>query len=156
MSADPRRTYPTHPRLGVGVVLVHEGCLLLVQRAQEPLRGYWTLPGGVVELGESLRAAAAREVREETGLEVEVGALVELFERVDRDPDGPTGTPGPVRFHYVIADFRAELKPGASPQVRAASDAQQAAWVPWAQLAALPLTPGLLEVLAKAALPGWP
>jgi mutator protein MutT len=94
-----RREYPDRPIVGVGAVVIRDGQVLLVQRAQEPLSGKWTLPGGAVELGETLEEAVVRELREETGLEVRVLELVEAFERIARDEsDRP-------RYHYVLLDY---------------------------------------------------
>jgi mutator protein MutT len=114
-----RREYPERPVLGVGGVVVRDGAVLLVQRAQEPLAGKWTLPGGAVELGETLESAVARELREETGLEVRVLGLVEAFDRITRDPDGR------LRYHYVLLDYLCEAVGG---ELRAGSDVRAAAW----------------------------
>jgi len=97
-----RRDYPDRPIVGAGAVIVEDERVVLVLRAKEPLRGHWSIPGGMVELGEGLRQASAREAREETGLEVEVGEVLEVFESIipSRDPDA-----GKAKFHYVIIDF---------------------------------------------------
>ena len=88
-----------HPVLCVGAVVVLDGGVVLVRRARPPGAGEWTLPGGRVELGEPLDAAVRREMREELGLEVEVGPVLEIFERIDRDDTGA------IRFHYVVVDY---------------------------------------------------
>lgn len=138
----PQREFPAQPLVGVGAVVLREGQVLLVRRAAPPLAGYWSVPGGLIELGEEARAAAAREVREETGLAVEIGELLTVVDRIE------TGA-GRIRYHYVIVDYLARaLDPAAAP--RAASDAGAARWVRWEDLGALPLTPGLAEVLAQA------
>jgi len=94
------RRYPAAPVVGVGaVVVMSETSVVLVRRAQEPLAGRWSLPGGAVELGETLRAAVAREVLEETGLVVDVGALIETVDHIDVDPEGQT------TYHFVIVDY---------------------------------------------------
>src|SRR5437016_12605482 len=90
------REYPDRPLVGVGAVIVRDSCVLLIRRGHAPLLGEWSLPGGAVECGETLREAAAREVREETGLNVEVGDMLGVYERVTRSDDGR------VRYHYVL------------------------------------------------------
>ncbi len=115
-----QREYPDRPIVGVGAVVIRDGQVLLVQRAQEPLSGKWTLPGGAVELGETLVEAVVRELREETGLEVRVLELVEAFERIVRDEsDRP-------RFHYVLLDY---LCVPVSGDLLAGSDVAAAKWV---------------------------
>lgn len=114
-----RREYPERPVVGVGGVVLREGAVLLVQRAAEPLRGQWSLPGGVVELGETLEEAVVRELREETGLQVRVLELVEAFDRIIRDDAGR------LRYHYVLLDYLCEALSG-SPQ--AGSDVTAVAW----------------------------
>jgi ADP-ribose pyrophosphatase YjhB (NUDIX family) len=114
------REYPAHPVVGVGAVIVRDGRALLVQRAHEPRKGEWSLPGGLVHLGESLADAARREVREETGLEIELGPIIETFDRVHRDHEGR------VRYHFVIIDFVCWSSSG---DAVAGSDAQAVAWV---------------------------
>src|SRR5712692_8214105 len=93
------RTYPDRPIVGVGAVVIDGNSVLLVRRANEPLKGEWSLPGGAVELGETLEAAIAREVYEETGLSVEVGPIVDVLDRIRFDDDLRP------RFHYVLVDF---------------------------------------------------
>ena len=105
------RTYPNRPIMGVGAVIVHEGKVVLVRRRFEPLAGQWSIPGGGVELGETLEACVVREMREETGLHVEVGPVIEVFDRITRDEDGR------VRYHFVLVDYLCwpvggELQPG--------------------------------------------
>jgi ADP-ribose pyrophosphatase YjhB (NUDIX family) len=113
--------------------------VLLVERGRPPGEGLWTVPGGRVELGESLAEAVVREVREETGLDVRCGALVEVVERVTDIGDH--------RWHYVILDYLAEVTGGV---LAAADDVRDARFVDDAALAALPLTDGLLPVLERA------
>jgi 8-oxo-dGTP diphosphatase len=120
------------PRVGVGAVVVHDGALLLVQRANAPGKGLWSLPGGHVEHGELLADAVRREVLEETGLDVEVGDLAGIFE-VPGDP------------HYVILDFLATVKERGAPL--AAGDVGDARWVPLDDVAALDCTPRFVETL---------
>ena len=93
------------PAVGVGAVIVHEGRAVLIQRGKEPLRGRWVIPGGTVELGETLEQAVVREVLEETGLRVRPAGVVLVFDRILRDESG-------VRYHYVIIDYRCEYAGG--------------------------------------------
>jgi 8-oxo-dGTP diphosphatase len=113
-----QREFPAAPLVGVGAVVVHQGRVLLVRRGTEPLRGRWSLPGGLVELGEPLTDAVAREVREETGLLVEPVELIELIDRIHREGDR-------VRYHYVIADYLCRVSGG---ELLAASDADAVRW----------------------------
>ena len=138
-----QREFPSAPLVGVGAVVVDQGRILLVQRGREPLKGHWTLPGGLLELGESLTAGVAREVLEETGLEVEVLELIELVDRVHREGDR-------VRYHYVIADYLCRVKGGA---LQAASDADAVRWTEraeWNSHSALALDPLTVMVMEKA------
>jgi 8-oxo-dGTP diphosphatase len=114
-----QREYPEAPLVGVGAVVVSEGRVLLVRRGTEPLRGEWSLPGGLVELGESLTAGVVREVQEETGLLVEALELIEVLDRIHRVGER-------VRYHYVIADYLCRVVGGA---LKAASDADAVRWV---------------------------
>lgn len=117
------REYPERPLVGVGGILFRDdGAILLVQRAKEPARGRWTIPGGLVEVGETLHDAVAREVREETSLRVEPVELVEVFERIYREETGAQR----VRYHYVLADFLCRVTGG---ELAAASDAADAQWM---------------------------
>ncbi len=115
-----RREYPDRPIVAVGAFIVKDGKVLLTRRAQEPRRGLWTVPGGVVELGETLKEAVAREVREETGLEVEVDDVVTV---IDRITPGEDDLP---QYHYVIIDYAARWVAG---EVVAGSDVDAAEWV---------------------------
>lgn len=114
------REYPARPIASVGGVVVDGDRVLLVRRKLEPLAGHWTLPGGAIEVGEPAAHAVAREVREETGLDVEVGPVVEVLDRIYRDADGR------VQFHYVLIDYLCRPRGGA---VRAGSDAAAVEWV---------------------------
>jgi mutator protein MutT len=139
-----QREFPQAPLVGVGAVIVQDGRVLLVRRGHDPMKGHWTLPGGVLEVGESLAQGVAREVREETGLEVEVLELVELLDRIHRED-------GRVRFHYVIADYLCRVTGG---ELQAASDADAARWVEraeWNSHSALLLDPITARVIEK----GW-
>ncbi|MGH9535145.1 MAG: NUDIX hydrolase [Terriglobales bacterium] len=136
------RAYPAAPRLAVGAIIPRADRVLLIQRGQAPAAGLWTLPGGGVEVGETVRAALVREVWEETGLAVTPGPLVEIFEVLEHDAAGG------LRYHFVILDFLAECSESAP--ARAASDAVACAWVRWDEVGGYPLTTGLAGVLAKA------
>ena len=133
---------PRHIEVAVGgIAFDDQGSVLLIERGHPPNQGMWTLPGGRVKLGESMREACARELREETGLEVEVGPIIETLERI-----GPRER-GIPRYHFVIVDFLVKVRAGV---LAPASDVTAARFCDRADLAALPLTEGLLPVLAKA------
>jgi len=137
-----RREYPDAPIAGVGAVIVRGGeppAVLLIRRGQEPLKGQWSLPGGAVELGETLEEAVRREVLEETGLAVEPAGIVQAFDRISRDGEGR------VRYHYVLVDFLCRVT-GGSPAC--ASDALEARWAGLDELDGL--TPLTVEVIRKA------
>ncbi len=139
-----QREFPWSPLVGVGAVVVDRGRVLLVRRGTEPLRGQWSLPGGMVEIGEALTAALVREVGEETGLMVDVVELIELLDRIHRDGDR-------VRFHYVIADYLCRVVGGA---LQASSDAEEVRWVErseWNSHSALVLDPVTVRVIEA----GW-
>jgi mutator protein MutT len=127
--------------VGVGAVILDGDRVLLVKRGHAPLKGEWSLPGGMVELGETLEAALAREVAEETGIEVEIGPVVEVFDRVERADDGR------VAYHFVIIDFACAVRSGT---VAHASDAEDARWVPVGDLAEFRVTPKATTVIHKA------
>jgi ADP-ribose pyrophosphatase YjhB (NUDIX family) len=139
-----QREFPEAPLMGVGAVVVDGGRVLLVRRGTEPLKGEWSLPGGLVELGETLTAAVIREVREETGLIVEPLELIELLDRIHREGDR-------IRYHYVIADYLCRVTSG---ELLAASDADAVRWVEraeWNSHSALKLDPVAVRVLEM----GW-
>ena len=135
------REYPDRPVVGVGGVVVEDGAVLLVQRASEPLKGQWSLPGGVVELGETLIEAVRRELREETGLEVRVLDMVEVFERISRDADDRA------RYHFVLIDNLCEPVGGTA---RAGSDVAAVAWARAEELARYQLTEKATAVIERA------
>jgi 8-oxo-dGTP diphosphatase len=120
-----RREYPDAPIVGVGAVVIEDDKVLLVRRGQEPLKGKWSLPGGVLELGETLEQGVIRELHEECGLNVLPTSIVEVFDKITRDADGR------IEYHYVLIDFL--CKP-AGGSLRCASDADDARWVGREQL----------------------
>jgi 8-oxo-dGTP diphosphatase len=116
-----RREYPDAPIIGVGAVVIDGSKVLLVRRGQEPLKGEWSLPGGALELGETLQQGVVREVLEETGLTVVPAGIVEVLDRIT--PGEPSGR---VRYHYVLIDFLCHVAGGT---LRGGSDADEARWV---------------------------
>ena len=135
------REYPSHPRVGVAAVVLRDNQVLLVQRGREPGKGSWGLPGGMLELGETLAEGVRREVMEECGVEIEVGPLVAVFEPIQRDEDGR------LRFHYVVVDYLARYVSG---EPRAGDDADDARWVDLDALEQLPMRKETREVIWKA------
>jgi len=125
----------------VGALILRRGRILLVERGQEPLKGYWSLPGGAVETGELLEDALRREVREETGLEVRPVAMFKIFERILRDA---RDTP---EYHFVVVDYRCRVVGG---ELRPGDDVSQVAWVPEKSLSAYRLTEGTGRVIEEA------
>jgi len=135
------REYPDRPIVGVGAVVVDANRVLLVRRGHEPLKGEWSIPGGAVELGETLEVACAREVHEETGLDVDVGPMIDVFDRIRIDGDGRT------RYHYVLVDFVCRPVGGT---LACASDATEARWVSIIELAEYGVQPATVSVIEKA------
>jgi ADP-ribose pyrophosphatase YjhB (NUDIX family) len=135
-----QREYPEQPLVGVGVVIIENSRVVLVKRAHAPLQGRWSIPGGVLEVGELVRDAAVREACEETGLIVEPGELLGVFDRVLRDPGGR------VQYHYVLVDFLCRRVRG---ELAAAGDASAARWFTRDELPALNLAEDTLEVIHK-------
>ncbi len=135
------REYPEAPIVGVGAVVINNGQVLLVRRANEPNRGQWSIPGGTVELGETLGEAATREVREECGVEIEPGGVLDTFDLIRRDQAGR------LQYHYVLIDLAARYVSG---EPTAGTDALEVRWVEEAQFDQLEITPRLLPVLRRA------
>lgn len=135
------REYPEHPRVGVGAVILDGGRVLLVKRGGQPSAGKWSLPGGLVELGETTVEAIAREVVEECGLSITIAGVAGVVDRVVRDDAGR------VRYHYVLVDYLAHPK---SQAVVAGSDAADARWVAVDEVARLDITDGLVDMIRRA------
>ena len=136
-----RRQYPDRPFVGVGAVIVHDGKVVLIKRRYEPLAGEWSLPGGAVEVGETLEDCVLREMREETGLEIEVGPVIEVFDRISRDADGR------IRYHYVLIDYLCWPVGG---YLAAGSDVDEAVFVEPGALSDYALTAKATAVIERA------
>jgi ADP-ribose pyrophosphatase YjhB (NUDIX family) len=135
------RRYPKRPILGVGAIVIDTGRVLLVERGREPLKGYWSLPGGVLEIGEKLIEGVRRETLEETGLEIEPLSVVEIFERIMRDAAGKS------EYHYVLVDYICRVTGG---ELRPGDDVSSALWVDREALPQYRITEGTLPVIEKA------
>lgn len=136
-----KREYPDQPVVAVGVAVRRDGRVLVVQRARQPGEGQWTLPGGVVELGERMELAAAREVYEECGLVVEVRDVLGVVDRIEYDEAGR------LRYHYAIVDFLADYADG---ELHLNQELRNAVWADAAQLDDYPLSPLARAMLLKA------
>jgi ADP-ribose pyrophosphatase YjhB (NUDIX family) len=136
-----KREYPDRPIVGVGAVIVDHHRVLLARRGNPPMMGQWTIPGGVVELGETLRSAAEREALEETGLTVRAGEVLEVIDRIVAGEDGGT------QYHYVLVDFLCTVLEG---ELRAGSDAAEVAWVSQDGVEKYKLEKTAVEVITKA------
>jgi mutator protein MutT len=126
-----KRLYPDQPVVGVGAIILSEGKILLEKRKNEPGRGKWSIPGGVVDVGEGLEQAVIREVKEETGLEVDEPSLIDVVEDVEMDEKDK------VKYHFVIIDYLVTVKHG---ELKAASDADALKWVPFGEVEEYTLT----------------
>ena len=132
--------FPEVPLVGVGAIIIEDSYVLLVKRAHPPLQAQWSIPGGALEVGELVRDAAIREAREETGLTVEPGELLGVYDRILRDPEQH------VQYHYVLVDFLCRRVAG---DLAAASDASDVRWFRREELAALGLAEDTLDVIRK-------
>jgi 8-oxo-dGTP diphosphatase len=142
------REYPDRPVVGVGGVVIEDGRTILIRRGSEPMKGHWSIPGGTLELGESLQQGVARELLEETGLMVRVLDLIEVFDRVYRDDREPHhAAPQPPKFHFVIVDYLCERISG---EARAGSDVTDVAYAMEAELEKYQLTETATRILKKA------
>ena len=135
------REYPDSPRVGVGAVVLDGDRVLLVKRGGQPSQGKWSLPGGLVELGETTQEAARREVLEECGIRVRLAGVAGVLDRVIKDGAGR------VRYHWVLVDYMAHPEAGA---IRAGSDDADVRWVPVAEVARYDTTDGLVEMIERA------
>jgi 8-oxo-dGTP diphosphatase len=135
-----RREFPEVPLVGVGAIIIEDSRVLLVKRAHPPLQAEWSIPGGVLEVGELVREAAIREAREETGLTVETHELLGVYDRVLRNLEQR------VQYHYVLIDFLCRRVAG---KIAAASDATEVRWFRWDDLPALNLAEDTLDVIRK-------
>ncbi len=139
------RRYPDRPFLGIGALIFrrNEGQIeiLLVERGKDPLKGWWSLPGGILEVGEKLADGIRREVREETGLDVETISVFEIFERIMPDAEGRP------EYHYVLIDYICRVTGGV---LEAASDVSAASWLTRADLQHYQITEGTLSVIERA------
>jgi 8-oxo-dGTP diphosphatase len=142
------REYPDRPVVGVGGVVIEDGRALLIKRGSEPLLGQWSIPGGTLELGESLQEGVARELLEETGLEVQVLDMIEAFDRIFFDPAAPDpGNRSRPKYHYVIVDYLCERLAG---EARAGSDVTDIAYATEGELENFHLTQTATRVLLRA------
>jgi 8-oxo-dGTP diphosphatase len=137
-----KREYPAHPIVGVGVVVWHDDRVLLVRRGKPPRLGHWSLPGGAQQLGETVAEAARREVKEEAGLDVALGAIVATIDLIERDAQDR------IRYHYTLIDFVAEAS---SAALRPGSDAADARWFSSAEIEALDLWSETVRVIKLTA-----
>jgi len=135
-----KRDYPDRPIVGVGAIIVRDNRALVVRRATEPLKGQWSIPGGMLELGEKLREGVAREVKEETSLDVEVGEVLDVFDSIFPDADGG------FQYHYVLIDFLCKPIGG---ELHATSDVDAAKWVTSDELDTLEMKPITIAVIRK-------
>ncbi|HXO43984.1 MAG TPA: NUDIX hydrolase [Candidatus Cybelea sp.] len=135
------REYPERPLVGVGGVVILDGRVLLIRRGGPPLQGQWSIPGGMLELGETVIEGVRRELAEETGVEVKVGKLIEVFERINLDVAGKT------RYHFVILDYLCEAIRG---EARAGSDVTDVAWSTAGELGKYSLTETATRVILSA------
>ena len=135
------RRYPKRPLVGVGALIFRRGRILMARRGKEPLKGWWSLPGGALETGETLDHAVRREVLEETSLIVEPVRVFEIFERIMRDAQGAT------EYHYILIDYLCRIIGG---EPAAGDDVCRVEWMRLADLRGLQITEGTLKVIERA------
>ena len=133
-----KREYPEFPRVGVGAIVIKEGKVLMVKRAAPPNRNLWAIPGGMLELGETLQQGAEREILEETHVRIRAGKPLYTFDFLEHDADGK------VRFHFLIVDLEAEYLGG---EIKADDDALDVLWMTPADCQSLPLSKNTLKIL---------
>ncbi|MGH9686355.1 MAG: NUDIX hydrolase [Candidatus Acidiferrales bacterium] len=136
-----RREYPSQPIVGVGGVIISNGRVLLIKRGSPPLEGQWSIPGGLLEVGETLMEGVRRELREETAIEVRPLDLIEVFERIELDGSGKS------RYHFVVLDYLCQALGG---EARAGSDVTDVAWATAEELAEYSLSSTATRVILKA------
>jgi 8-oxo-dGTP diphosphatase len=135
-----KREYPEFPRVGVGAIAIKDGNVLIVKRATEPNKNLWAIPGGMLELGETLQEGAEREIFEETNVRIRAGKPIFTFDLLERDNEGR------VRFHFLIVDMEAEYLAG---EIKAASDALDVRWATSKECQILPLTNNTVRMLKE-------
>ena len=135
-----KKEYPKHPMVGVGAIIVRNGKILIVKRKSEPGKGRWSVPGGLVELGETVGQTVKREVKEECSLDVEVDRLIDVVDSLTKDEEGN------IKYHFVILDFFVKLKGG---ELKAGDDAEEAKWVPLEEVEKYNLTKTFREFLKR-------
>jgi 8-oxo-dGTP diphosphatase len=140
MEQEMSNSYPLVPRVGVGAITIHEGRILLVKRGVEPSRGLWAIPGGTLNLGETLQECAAREILEETGITIKIGKCIYVFDFFERDDSGK------IKFHFVVVDFAGQYLSG---EPKGADDAEEARWLKPDELSKLPVAKNTIAALKE-------
>ena len=135
-----KKEYPKHPIVGVGAIIIQNGKILIVRRGSEPGKGKWSVPGGLVELGETVKQTVVREVKEECGLDVEVDRLIDVVDSMTFDENGK------LKYHFVILDFFVKLKGG---ELKPGDDAKEALWVPLEEVEKYDLTRTFRDFLKR-------
>ncbi|RLE48945.1 MAG: hypothetical protein DRJ31_06185 [Candidatus Methanomethylicota archaeon] len=140
MYTEENRRYPIHPLVGVGVVIIRNGKILLVKRKKDPGKGLWSIPGGLVRLGEKLEDAAKREVKEETGLTISIVRLIDVVDVIHEDQDGR------IEYHYVLVDYLGEVANGV---LRPGSDVDEVRWFKLEEIHEVQVTPSFAKLFNK-------
>jgi 8-oxo-dGTP diphosphatase len=135
-----KRLYPDQPVVGIGVVIVKDNKIAIIKRGNEPGKGKWSIPGGLVELGEHIEQSVIREAKEETCLEVRDPRLVDVVDTVDLDEEGK------IKYHYVIVDYLVKVVGG---EIAAASDAEELRWVSFDEVEAYVLTASFRQFFVR-------